>query len=626
MLALAAVLAGAVPAAATQPASAEPRVTVALLPAGTTATQLAQTPSPVAVGLMSPGLGRVAGAQSYLDISQGNRLFDSLYPFDLPFLRVGAEGVDPAQWSRVLRRADDAPAQLEPGLLAATLLGAGVPIGAERAAGNGGLVAVQPDGAVDRPSSCPAAGCPGVTVTELTLAELRTAIAQLRDDDLLIALERLPSLRRQTPIAIAGRGFDGVLRSETTRLDGFVLSTDIGPTILGVYDLGAPDAMTGRPISSTTSTEATGLVGLQTRLESIASRRHPVLGVNLLIWIGLALAFAAAGRRWAARAVSVLSATVAWVPALLLAGAALEPSVLGERLLIGLGAPALSIGALLALRFRFGARTPFAAFALAATASVAATAVDVLAGSPLTALSVIGPNPGLGVRFFGIGNELEAVIAVLLATGAGAAVAAAGPADPGKAVSATIVAATIVAVLIFAPGRWGADVGAAIAFPAGAAGVIGAALGFGRRRLLLLLGAPVVALGLLIGIDIAIGGDAHLSRSVLEAGGLEELGQVVERRTRLAAASFTRFFDTPFFLAALAAIVVMIGYRRRILGWFADQPAPRAGLIGGATATVVGTLANDSGALILMVGAAYLFAFALLGNAVQYFTSDSHGH
>ena len=39
--------------------------------------------------------------------------------------------------------------------------------------------------------------------------------------------------------------------------------------------------------------------------------------------------------------------------------------------------------------------------------TVAAYAVDVVAGSPLTASSLLGPNPGLGVRFFGIGNELE---------------------------------------------------------------------------------------------------------------------------------------------------------------------------------------------------------------------------
>ena len=36
----------------------------------------------------------------------------------------------------------------------------------------------------------------------------------------------------------------------------------------------------------------------------------------------------------------------------------------------------------------------------------------------------------------------------------------------------------------------------------------------------------------------------------------------------------------------------------------------RAGLIGAVAATVVGTLANDSGALLLEIGTAYLLVFA----------------
>ena len=153
-----------------------------------------------------------------------------------------------------------------------------------------------------------------------------------------------------------------------------------------------------------------------------------------------------------------------------------------------------------------------------------ATAIDIVAGSPLTALSLIGPNPELGVRFFGIGNELEAVIGVLLALGAGAAVTAVAPADPRRAVAWTAALAALAAVLVFAPGRLGADVGAAITFPAGAAGVVIAALGGGRRRLLAVAAVPVLAVCALVAIDLVAGGDAHLSRSVLDAGGLDQLG------------------------------------------------------------------------------------------------------
>ena len=50
-----------------------------------------------------------------------------------------------------------------------------------------------------------------------------------------------------------------------------------------------------------------------------------------------------------------------------------------------------------------------------------------IAGSPLTSLSLLGPNPGLGVRFYGIGNELEALLAVLVVAGTGAALTGFAP-------------------------------------------------------------------------------------------------------------------------------------------------------------------------------------------------------
>jgi hypothetical protein len=49
--------------------------------------------------------------------------------------------------------------------------------------------------------------------------------------------------------------------------------------------------------------------------------------------------------------------------------------------------------------------------------------------------------------------------------------------------------------------------------------------------------------------------------------------------------------------------------RERVLGWFIRRPAARAAFAGALAATVVGTLANDSGALLLEVGAAYVLAF-----------------
>ena len=57
---------------------------------------------------------------------------------------------------------------------------------------------------------------------------------------------------------------------------------------------------------------------------------------------------------------------------------------------------------------------------------------------------------------------------------------------------------------------------------------------------------PIAALAALMAADVFLGGEAHLTRSLLDAGGLEEAGDVLERRVRLAADSFTKGSNLPF--------------------------------------------------------------------------------
>src|SRR5205814_4802732 len=63
------------------------------------------------------------------------------------------------------------------------------------------------------------------------------------------------------------------------------------------------------------------------------------------------------------------------------------------------------------------------ALAIAAAATVGGYAIDVVAGSHLSTVSLLGPDPAHGSRFYGIGNQLEAIIAPLVPIGVGAALA-----------------------------------------------------------------------------------------------------------------------------------------------------------------------------------------------------------
>ena len=96
---------------------------------------------------------------------------------------------------------------------------------------------------------------------------------------------------------------------------------------------------------------------------------------------------------------------------------------------------------------------------------------------------------------------------------------------------------------------------------------------------------------------------------MLDAGGLGDLADVAQRRLQLSAHSFPRpivFVFLPL-VAALAALAwsAATGSAPGCSG----RPAMRAGLLGAVVATAVGTLANDSGALLLEIGAAYLLVF-----------------
>ncbi|MDX6588755.1 MAG: hypothetical protein QOI84_29, partial [Solirubrobacterales bacterium] len=387
------------------------RVTLAWLPDSTSVRQLAR--SGLSPGVLSAGLGTVPAEQTYLDVSQGNRVFDSLYSSKLPPLA----GDCSSWWKAVDQRAASAPAEIVPGLLTSTLKAAGVGV----RVGGGTSCTFSAHSPSDGPSALskklseaphPDPVPVGLEVRDTTLGVLQSLARTLHGQDLLIAIAR-PTGRSEAPLAIgiAGRGFDGNITSDSTRTNGYVLSTDIAPTILDHFGIDIPSEMSGQAIRSEGSVDPAAIDSLVERMEVVSPRRGPVIGLSIAAWIAAALIVMLAGRgRLARPAVRVLGLSIVYLPLVLLAGAALEPSQGAERLLLLLGAPALAEATLAVL-------SGYRALAVASAVTVVAYAVDVIAGSGLTSLSLLGPNPGLGVRFYGIGNELEALLAVLVVAG-----------------------------------------------------------------------------------------------------------------------------------------------------------------------------------------------------------------
>ena len=584
------------------PASAQdsPRVVIAVLPYGTTVEQIAQVPE-LAPGIVNAGLGSVPPAQTLLDVTQGNRVNQNLYDGDLPLLYVEDGRVPADLWQRTLDRAASAPANIVPGLLGSTLERAEVPVVTTSGSDLASLMVVNRDGVVSVVSD-PACrlGCPeGVSLIRATVKELPSIVDSLGGDDLLIAMASgLRAEQTLLPIGVAGEGYDGDLTSDSTRTDGVITTTDIAPTVLEHLGVDVPDEVNGSEIRSSGDRDPDGVADLQARLDNRPSR-DLVLLLPLGIWIVLTGLAALLWRRaGAAMALRLLGLACAWAPSVLLLAAAVDASEPASALLTGLGAPALAAAT---DRLLPGCR----GFALACGVTVGFHAIDVVGGSALTKLSVLGPNPGGGVRFFGIGNELEAVLTTLTLVGTGAFLATRQGLER-RTGAIWFAAVALIAAAAFAPGRFGADVGAAIVLGVGGATAAVVALGLERRRAILVVaGTGVLALAALVLVDLVLGG-AHLTRSVLGAGDAGDVADVFDRRLRLMARTFTH----PVYpeLLVVTALLLIAGFvrRDRVLAWLGDGWAACSGFVGALAGVLVGTLANDSGSVLLVIGTIYL--------------------
>ncbi len=583
-----------------------PDVIVMVLPPDTTVGQLAA--AGLSPGVMSTGIGEVPREQTYLDISQGNRVDDGLYDRPLPGLRSFLFRVP--HWQDIVQRAESAPSEIVPGLLASSLLSGGIRSDAAPAAESAGLIAARRDGAVG------VSNFGRFSVFASGVRWVRTAMRGMPADDLLIAFVEPSGGRQLVPIGIAGAGFHGNLTSDSTRTGGYVLSADLAPTVLRRFGIRIPDQMDGQPIRTSGGIDPTSIEDLADRMQVIPDRRAPLVILSLVAWITVAvlvgLLFPDARRR----ASAWLALSFAYMPLFLLVGAAIEAGALAEGLLVGFGAAAAAAAT---LAFTQG----WWELAVACAITVVAYAIDVVTGSELTRLSLLGPNPIFGARFYGIGTELEALFAVMVPVGVGAAMSAWADTrktgNEGAAVA--FLGIGLLVAVVFAVGRFGADVGAAIVLPLGAAvasvslfsgTVRGSAAPGGRNphrfALAAVIAAPITVLALIAFVDLVSGGSSHLTRTVLDTGGANDLAEVAQRRLELSAQDFAQAAGNPLFWLVIAGVCACIVRWRQIDGRLRAVPFARAGFLGACAAVAVGVLVNDSGATFLVLGSLALGA------------------
>jgi hypothetical protein len=572
----------------------------------------------LAIGFASAIQGSYEPEQTLLDISAGSRVWTSLYESELPDgieLRPAGRGGTLTVWNEIRARAKTPPADIVPGMLGQTVSRDSVvkyvglegssnreAIVAADESGRIGTVSLEQSGDVGREAvrqwsdgSLLVAKLPGGFVGSDALAALRAA---WRPGDLLLVVESPSPLRRRL-LVIAALGLEGGgnLRSETTRTDGLVSATDLAPTLLSHIGYEVPDEVAGERIEASGDRSAAELTKFKDRLADIGPRRwRTVLGslVAATLLAGLVGLARRDGRRGLARS-GFLAAL--WLPSVLLVTGAIAPTRLGELALVA--------GACATLAVATDRLVPWpAAIALPSAVAVVSHVADLALGSDLIQRSLLGPNPILGARFYGVGNELEVTLGVIGLLGIGALFATASR----RQLAAAFLAGGSAIALALSWAKLGADVGASLMLAAGAAAAAVTALeGRSRRlRLALIAVAPLVALAALAALDIVTGGNAHFTRSVLDAGGLGELADVAQRRVELSYRSLTRGIIAPLVVLASLALLWGLRSRRRLFAPLAAAPGLRAGVVGAFAAVVVGALSNDSGPMILLIGTSYL--------------------
>lgn len=648
LLALIAALACALLAAPAVAAAERPTALIALLPVDVeqpppgvqrpSVAALIDGHPELALGMVSATQSGYSPQQALLDMSAGTRTSRGTYsppePPEMSLLEILP--ADPLQldavssglivnWLAAVARAESAPADIVPGLLASSVPGgagyAGIGgqtnqeavVAATRAGvvrgvslGTGDDVAERAQALLRRHRLVVALLPPGYDGDR----QLDQLIAARRPGELLIAMEDPPPFSGPQLLwaGIAGLGpADAGFTSATTHIDGVVAAIDLLPTILRHLGEPVPDEVRGQPIRIAGPRDADALRALDDRLSVIGSRRIPALETFLFTWLGVVLiAGIARDRRGVRFGMRIGGLALMWLPAVLLLSAALEPSEQAELFLIAGGSFLL---ALLTDRLVPWPRGP----AVPCVVALVAYTVDLANHSHLVIRSLLGPSPRSGSRFYGLGNELEIALTIVLLLGLAALLRDRGR-TRGNALAFALGGIALAAVV--GSGRLGADVGGIFTIAGGAAVATLMLLpgGLTRRAIALAVLAPLAGLAALAALDLATSGDGHFTRTVLHGSASDQIN-TFERRYELAWSIVSNGFAPLLTLLCALAVAYALVHRDRVYATIRGDAVWRAALGGGLAASVSGSLFNDSGPMLLFIGVAALaFATAYLRN------------
>jgi len=393
----------------------------------------------------------------------------------------------------------------------------------------------------------------------------------------------------------------GLLRSATTRRDGYVYLADVAPTILELVGIEVPTPIEGRPFDAVTSKgDRVELLATQARDASTRDERLPIVVIAIVAML-VALTIAVVRRdllpAWLRDKLRIGAfAVLGLVPGTFVAAAVRVTSTSDLAYVAVVGAVAGFVAVICTLAERIWSGIG----PIVAVGSVAGLIVaDLVAGASLQVNSIFGYSMAVAGRFTGLGNLAFALLSAALVC-----LAVIVFDRHGTDAVPAIVGGLVIGVLVDGLPMLGADVGGIIAtVPAFVLTVLvlrGHSITW-RTVAASMAGAlgVVVAFGVLDASQ-ASGSQTHLARigEHFRAGRLDSIITVLARRAQ---ASFGNSQAIVVLAAAgvVAAALVQAALvaTGRIRPGFRRPPWSPGGLalvVGASTLAVLGLVANDS--------------------------------
>ena len=423
----------------------------------------------------------------------------------------------------------------------------------------------------------------------------------------------------------------GLLRSSSTRQSGLAQAQDLTATALSVVGLPVPDAVGGAPLTSDPAPDNsqrraearhTHLVDYDEASHDVHDAVEPFFTVfaygQLVIYLLVLLVWK--GRIGSERTrvkvltrVRVLAVVAASVPV----STFLANLLPWWRFPFEMVSLVASVGLFVAIIATVAMRGPWRHWALGPMAIVSATtmavlAVDVITGSRLQLSSLMGLQPVVAGRFYGMGNPTFALFAtatILLSTAVSSALVVAGRRRVA-AVAVGVIGGF--AVVVDGMPFWGADGGGPPALVPGLVYLVLAILGIRLtwQRVLLVVAAVIGLFFLVAGADWlrAPAQRSHLGRfvqSIIDGNAMDIVVRKGQQNIDILLG------NAPLTLLVPAALLFVIYVLARPTSWgsramqrsYAHAPTLRAGLNALLITLTIGFLINDSGVAIPAVGA-----------------------